>query len=128
MKDRPPLSEQASPETPTDAARLLWETDQEKDAVTRYLRSLRRQMPPLLKAHRLAYARAYLGGEGPIEDRKRAAEEATVDEWFEVEMKQQEIEACKDTLRDLVGRAEDLRAINSNLKEELRNLGATYQP
>lgn len=122
--ERPLLSEQEVPQTPAEAARLLWEVDQEKDAVTRYLRSLRRQMPKLLKAHRLAHARSYLGGQGSIEDRKRAAEVAAIEEWFAVETAEQEIESCKDTLKDLAGRAEDLRAINSNLKEELRTFAS----
>src|SRR6185312_6631586 len=107
MNHRIPLSEQEAPRTPVEAARLLWQVDQEKDAVTAQLCEVRRRIAALRKAHRLAYARAFLSGQGTVEDRKRATERDTIDEWFAVEAAEQELEACRDRLRDLAGRAED---------------------
>ena len=112
------------PHTPAEAARAMWENDREIARVTADLRALRDQMPALLKARRMTYARAFLTAEGPEYFRKQKAEQAVVEATFAVDTCDQKMEACRDRLRDLRGVAEDLRAINSNLKEELRTLGS----
>lgn len=112
------------PRTPAEAARAMWENDREIAEVTSNLRQLRDRMPGLLKARRLAYARAFLTAQGPEYFRKQTAEQAAAEASFAVDTCEQEMEACRDRLRDLRGVSEDLRAINSNLKEELRTLGS----
>jgi hypothetical protein len=112
------------PRNPTEAARLLWENDRFIDEVTAELRQLRLRLPHLIKAKRLAYARAFLTAQGAEHYRRQKAEEASAEEAFARDLCEQEIEACRERMWNLRGHSEDLRAINSNLKEELRALGS----
>jgi hypothetical protein len=111
---------QGPPLTPAEAARVLWEISQEIDAKTNDLIELRKRRAGLDRAKRLAYAREYLTVEGTLEYRKQRAVVAADEATFQLEAHDQEIEACKDALRALRERSEIGRAVNSNLKEELR--------
>jgi hypothetical protein len=113
----------SAPLTPVEAGRVLWQIGQDIDAETNELIRLRKELPALLRARRLAHARAFLEAEGSIETRKQLAEIATADVKFEVDVLEQKMESCKDKLKALRDRSEIGRAINSNLKEELRVLG-----
>lgn len=111
------------PLNPAEAAATLWQIGQDIDAETEELVKLRKDFAELRKAHRLDYARAFLDTQGSMDFRRRRAEELTIDSWFAVETHEQLIEASKDKLRALRDRSEIGRAVNSNLKEELRTLG-----
>lgn len=115
MNEQPPL-------TPAEAARVLWEIGLEIDAKTKDLIELRRKRAGLDRDRRMSYARAYLSADGTLEYRKQTAEVAADAAKFALEVHDQEMEACKDALRALRERSEIGRAINSNLKEELRVL------
>ncbi len=117
---------EAFPETPLEAAREMWLADREAKAQVDELKALRAAYPHLVKAKRLTYARAFLQAQGPEYFRKQTAELAVADAAFQLDTCDQQIEACKDEIRRLGKLSEDLRAINSNLKEELRTLGSTY--
>lgn len=113
------------PRTPLEAAHALWLIDQEVTAVTAALKKQRLLFPKLIRARREAYARAFLKAQGPEHFRKQTAELAASEASFARDTCDQEMEACKDKLWELKGRSENVRAINSNLKEELRALGST---
>lgn len=106
--------------TPVEAAKVLWEIGQAIDAKTADLIALRRERARLDRDKRLAYAREYLSTEGTLEYRKQRALMAADAATFALEVHDQKIEACKDALRALRERSEIGRALNSNLKEELR--------
>ncbi len=108
------------PQNPAEAARALWELDRNAAQVRLELKALRKKLPALNKVHRVTYARALLGSDGPMDVRKQKAVVASADALFDKEACEQEMEACKDHLWEFVRRAENVRAINSNLKEELR--------
>lgn len=103
---------------------MLWEIGQEIDAKTTELIALRRKRPYLDRTRRLAYARTYLSTDGTLEYRKQKSEVVADSAKFALEAHDQEMEACKDALRALRDRSEIGRAVNSNLKEELRTLGS----
>lgn len=111
---------QGPPLTPVEAAKVLWEIGQAIDAKTADLIALRRERARLDRDKRLAYAREYLSTEGTLEYRKQRALMAADAATFALEVHDQKIEACKDALRALRERSEIGRALNSNLKEELR--------
>ncbi|GAA2773611.1 hypothetical protein [Saccharopolyspora taberi] len=113
MNDRPPLS-------PSEAAATLWQIEQDIDTETQELVRLRGQYAGLLRAHRLDFAQAFLNTSGSMDFRRRRAEELTIDSWHAVQVHEQLVEASKDKLKALRDRSEIGRAINSNLKEELR--------
>ena len=115
------------PQNPAEAARALWEIDQNATAVRLELKVLRKKLPALNKVHRVTYARALLESEGPMDVRKQQAVIASADALFAKEACEQEMEACKDHLWEFVRRAENVRAINSNLKEEIRTFGSRYE-
>jgi len=114
--DGPPL-------TPVDAARTLWQIGQDISAATADLIQQRRQYPGLVRARRMAFARAFLAAEGAQDYRRQVAEQAAAEARMAEETCEQSIEALKDRLRELRDRSEIGRSINSNLKEELRTLG-----
>lgn len=120
------LANEQEPENPIEARRSLWRLDMEYSRARKELRELRRKMPGLNKAKRVAYARAFLTAEGPMDIRKQKAELAQADAVFDRDACEQEIEACQDYMWELKGRAENMRAINSNLKEEIRGFGGRY--
>lgn len=113
------------PLTPADAARALWQIDQELDTHTKELVRLRLEFAQKAKDARMAYAKAFLTSDGSIEARKQQAILASEDAKFALEVHDQMIEARKDSLKTLRDRSEIGRALNSNLKEELRILGGT---
>jgi hypothetical protein len=108
------------PQTPAAAAKVLWWLDEEARKVTEELRGLRLEMPALNRARREAYARSFLSTQGAEHFRKQTAELAASDQTFARDVCEQRMEACRDRLWELKGKAENVRAINSNLKEELR--------
>lgn len=118
MNDNPPS-------TPLEAARAIWEADQEAKRVVSDLKELREQYAPLAKRKRVTFAQAFLSTQGPEYFRKQTAELAVADAAFALDALNQRIDACQDEIWRLKGLSEDLRAINSNLKEELRALGST---
>lgn len=113
MSERPPL-------TPAEAASTLWQIEQDIDTETQELVRLRGEYAGLLKAHRLEFAEKFLTSQGSMDWRRRYAERESIDSWHAVQVHEQLVEACKDKLRALRDRSEIGRAINSNLKEELR--------
>jgi hypothetical protein len=113
MNDGPPL-------TPAEAARVLWQIGQEIDAKTAELIELRRERAGLDRAKRQAYARSFLSTTGTADYRRQTAEMASDEARFRLEVHDQAMEACKDALKALRDRSEIGRALNSNLKEELR--------
>lgn len=112
------------PRTPAEAARALWQIDRETVRVTAALKAQRRRLPKLNKVRREAYAKAFLQAQGPEHFRRQTAELAASAASFDRDACEQEMEACKDKLWELKQRAENVRAVNSNLKEELRTLGS----
>lgn len=114
-----------APLTPADAARVLWQIDRDLDENTKELVRMRLDLPKLSKSARLAYARAFLSAVGSIEVRKQEAILASDEAKFALETHEQMIEARKDSLKTLRDRSEIGRALNSNLKEELRVLYST---
>ena len=113
-----------APTTPLEAARLMWEVEGEIDATTNYLIELRRARPTLERTHRMTFAEPFLDLDGSIENRRQAATKTADAARFALDTNDQEIESCKERLRTLRGKSETLRSINSNLKEELRQLGS----
>lgn len=120
-REHPPL-------TPAEAARVLWQIDRDLDEHTKELVALRLDLPKLAKSARLSYARTFLSFEGSIEARKQQAIVASDEARFALETHEQMIEARKDSLKTLRDRSEIGRAINSNLKEELRIFNQGGQP
>lgn len=108
------------PLTPAAAAQTLWQIEQDIDTETKELVKLRGEYADLLKAHRLAFAQTFLGAQGSMDFRRRYAEQETIDSWFKVQVHEQAVAACQDKLKALRDRSEIGRAINSNLKEEMR--------
>lgn len=113
------------PETPVQAARMLWEIDEEIKQRTAELKALRRRMPQLMRDRRMAYARVYLSTVGTETFRKQSAEVAAQRERLAEDAARQEIATVQELLQELRDRSKDLRSINSNLKEELRVLRGT---
>lgn len=111
------------PLTPAEAAKVLWDIGNQIDEATTDLIKERARYTPLVMARRRAFAEAFLTAEGPQDQRRQVAEKAALDARFEEEACDQSIESLKDRLRALRDRSEIGRSINSNLKEELRNLG-----
>ncbi|MCA1185787.1 hypothetical protein LCD36_04880 [Saccharopolyspora sp. 6T] len=110
----------SAPLTPAQAAATLWQIEQDIDTETQELVRLRGEYAGLLRTHRLEFARAFLGAQGSMDFRRRRAEEQTIDSWYAVQAHEQLVEASKDKLKALRDRSEIGRAINSNLKEEMR--------
>jgi hypothetical protein len=113
------------PLTPAEAAATLWQIEQDIDTETQELVRLRGEYAGLLRAHRLEFAQKFLASQGSMDWRRRYAEQETIDSWYAVQAHEQKVEACKDKLRALRDRSEIGRAINSNLKEELRFTAST---
>lgn len=109
-----------APLTPSEAARVLWQIGLDIEAKTNDLINLRRGLASKAANYRTAYAAAFLTASGTVEDRKQIAVQKSSTQKFELEAHEQELAACLDKLKELRDRSEIGRAVNSNLKEELR--------
>lgn len=113
-----------APQNPREAAEALWALNVEMDGHSRALEKIRLTLPGLARTARLTEAEAFLSSTGSVESRKREAVLAADEAKFALETAEQTIEARRDRLRTLTVESENIRSINSNLKEELRVFGS----
>lgn len=105
--------------TPNNIARTLMGLSRDlDDTVARFL-DVERAAAEAKRDAEVAYARAYLTCEGPVEERKQKAIEATADQRFVADLTDREVAACKEAIKALHARIEVGRTLASNVRAEV---------
>lgn len=68
--------------------------------------------------HRVGYARAFLDATGAMDMRTQTAVALTADLWFEYELADQKLRACKERIRTLRDQLEIARSLSAALRSE----------
>lgn len=68
--------------------------------------------------HRVAYARAFLDSTGAMDMRTQTAVALTGDDWFEWELAEHKLRACKERVRTLRDQLEIARSLSAALRSE----------
>lgn len=68
--------------------------------------------------HRVAYARAFLDSSGAMDMRTQTAIALSADAWFEYELADQQVRACKERVRTLRDQLEIARSLSAALRSE----------
>lgn len=113
--------------TPNAIARQLITLGRDLDQLVSRFQDVEKAAAEAKRDAEVAYARAYLTCEGPVEERKQKAIEATANERFVADIADREVAACKEAIRALHARIEVGRTLASNVRAEvsLARSGAT---
>ena len=105
--------------TPNAIARTLIDLSRRLDETVARFRDVEKAAAEARRDAEVAYARAYLTCEGPVEERKQRAIEATADERFVADLTDREVAACKEAIKALHARIEVGRTLASNVRAEV---------
>jgi hypothetical protein len=105
--------------TPNGIARQLITLSRDLDETVERFRDVELAAAEAKRDAELAYARAYLSSEGPVEERKQRAIEQSADNRFVADVADREVAACKEAIKALHARIEVGRTLASNVRAEV---------
>lgn len=105
--------------TPNAIAQNLIKLSRDLDETIERFRDVEQAAAEAKRDAEAAYARAYLTSEGPVEERKQKAIEATADHRFAADITDREVAACKEAIKALHARIEVGRTLASNVRAEV---------
>jgi hypothetical protein len=105
--------------TPNAIARQLITLSRDLDELVSRFRDVEKAAAEAKRDAEVAYARAYMGSEGPVEERKQRAIESTADQRFVADLTDREVASCKEAIRALHARIEIGRTLASNVRAEV---------
>jgi hypothetical protein len=111
--------------TPNQIAQGLIDLTRDLDALVKEYKRLGAAAADAKKSAEVAYARAYMQSEGPVEERKQAALTAASEERFKADLAEREVAGCKEALRAIHARIEVGRTLSATTRDELKTLGVS---
>lgn len=111
--------------TPNEIASNLISLTHDLDALVKEYRGLGAKAAQAKRDYEVAYARAYLGTAGPVEERKQRAVFEAADQRFQSDVAAHEVAACKEAIRAIGSRIDVGRTLSATTRDELKTLGAT---
>ena len=112
---------------PNSVVKRLGELSRMLDAATLEAAQLDEAAVKAKARHEVAYARAYLSGEGSVEDRKQAAKLATERESLDMDIAAQRLRACQERIRTLRVQIDVGRSLNAAQRSEWAAAGVVNQ-
>lgn len=109
--------------TPNEVAKALIVLSRQMYAKTREMRELGEKAARAKKDAKVAYAQAFLSAEGPMDIRKQVAEMAAADAKFESDVAEQEVSACKESLRNMHAVVDIGRTLSATTRDEMKLSG-----
>lgn len=110
---------------PNSIVKRLSELSRMLDAATLEAAQLDETAVRAKARHEVEYARAYLTGEGSIEDRKQLAKLATENESLDMDIAFQKLRACQERIRTLRVQIEVGRSLNAAQRSEWAAAGVS---
>lgn len=118
----------SAPQTATEVAQHLLSLAREHDHATAELSRLDEAAVRARARYEITFARAFLEGEGSVDNRKQAARLLVESEWLDVEIADQRVRSCRERLRSIAVRIECGRSFGSAIKAEITLAGAGVTP
>ena len=112
---------------PNSVVKRLGELSRMLDAATLEAAQLDEAAVRAKARHEVEYARAYLTGEGSVEDRKQAAKLATEREALDADIAAQRLRACQERIRTLRVQIDVGRSLNAAQRSEWAASGVVNQ-
>lgn len=109
--------------TPNEIAANLVQLTRDLDALVREYRGLGSKAAEAKRASEVAYARAYLGTAGPVEERKQRALFEAAEQRFQADVAAHEVSACKEAIRAIGARIDVGRTLSATTRDEMKTLG-----
>lgn len=111
--------------TPNQIAATLMQLTRDLDALVKEYKALGAKASEAKRASEVAYARAYMQSEGPVEERKQSAILAAAEQRFQADLAEREVAGCKEAIRAIHARIEVGRTLSATTRDELKTLGVT---
>lgn len=112
------------PPTQLDVVRYLGAYSRALDGATKEAAALGEEYAEARKAHRLAYAHAFLCETGTVKDREQKAILACADEQFRMEVTEQRLKAARERIRTLETQIDTGRSLGAAIRAEMGLAGA----
>lgn len=112
-----------SPPTPNDIARWLAELTRQLDAKVQEYANLSDEASAARRDAEVAFARAFLQGEGAMDARRQQAMLAAADKRFGADLAERKVSSCKEAIRALHLKIDVGRTASANVRAELTALG-----
>ncbi|MGA4989962.1 hypothetical protein [Nonomuraea bangladeshensis] len=111
--------------TPNQIAQGLVDLCRDLDALVKEYKHLGAKSAEAKRAAEVAYARAFMQAEGPVEERRQTALQAAPEQRFQSDLAERELAGCKEALRAIHARIEVGRTLSATTRDELKTLGVT---
>lgn len=110
--------------TPTEVAKALIVLSRQMYEKNRELRELGKTAAAKRKDAKVAYAKAFLEADGPMDIRRQIAELAAAEAKFEAEVAEQEVSACKEALKNMHAVVDIGRTLSATTRDEMKLAGS----
>jgi hypothetical protein len=109
--------------TPNQISAFLIELGRTLDALVKEYRDLGDAAAEAKRDAELAYARAYMGTEGTVEERRQAAVLATSDARYMADLMDRKVTGCREAIRAVHARIEVGRTLSATTRDEMKLSG-----
>ena len=109
--------------TPNQIAANLMQLTRDLDALVREFKALGAKAAEAKRTAEVAYARAFMQAEGPVEERRQTALQKAAEERFLADLAEREVAGCKEAIRAIHARIEVGRTLSATTRDELKTLG-----
>lgn len=110
--------------TPNQIASFLIELGKQLEALVREYRDLGDAAAEAKRDAELAYAKAYMGSEGTVEDRRQAAIQASSDARYMADLMERKTAGCREAIRAVHARIEVGRTLSATTRDEMKLAGS----
>lgn len=110
--------------TPNEVAKALIVLSRQMYAKVRELRELGEKAAEAKKDAKVAYAKAFLSAEGPMDIRKQIAELDAAAAKFTADAAEQEVAACKEALKSMHAAVDIARTLSATTRDEMKLSGS----
>lgn len=111
--------------TPNQISAFLIELGRTLDGLVREYRDLGDAAAEAKRDAELAYAQAYMGTDGTVEERRQAAVLATSDARYMADLMDRKVTGCREAIRAVHARIEVGRTLSATTRDEMK-LGGVH--
>ena len=115
----------APPMSPNQISSFLIELGRRLDGLVQEYRDLGDAIADAKRTAELAYARAYMAANGPVEERRQAAIAGAADARYDAELAERRLAGCREAIRAVHARIEVGRTLSATTRDEMRLAGAS---
>jgi hypothetical protein len=110
--------------TPTQLVQRLIDLERRLDALVAEYRDLSEAAAEAKREYEVAYSKAYMSAEGPVEERKQRTIADTSDLRFLADLGERKVAACREAIRAQHAHIEVARTLSATTRDEMRLAGS----